>query len=101
VHDATGEMAAVTQMIIDPESPEYGFQQLTAVIRAHRGHRLGLLVKTAMLELLARDEPQLEQIQTGNAAANDHMIAVNQQLGYEILEPGWRFYEIPVDQLGA
>jgi GNAT superfamily N-acetyltransferase len=101
VHDATGEMAAVTQMIIDPESPEYGFQQLTAVIRAHRGHRLGLLVKTAMLELLARDEPQLEQIQTGNAAANDHMIAVNQQLGYEILEPGWRSYEIPVDQLGA
>jgi RimJ/RimL family protein N-acetyltransferase len=101
VHDATGEMAAVTQVIIDPEAPECGFQQLTAVIRSHRGHRLGLLAKTAMLELLARKEPQLAQIQTGNAAANDHMIAVNQQLGYEVLKPGWRFYEIPVDKLGA
>jgi GNAT superfamily N-acetyltransferase len=101
VHDATGEMAAVTEVIIDPEAPKLGFQQLTAVIRSHRGHRLGLLVKTAMLELLAQREPQLEQIQTGNAAANDHMIAVNQQLGYEVVEPGWRFYEIPVDKLGA
>ena len=31
----------------------------TAVVRAHRGHRLGLLVKTAMLDLLAAAEPQL------------------------------------------
>jgi GNAT superfamily N-acetyltransferase len=101
VHDATGEMAAITEVLIDPEASTRGFQQLTAVIRSHRGRRLGLLVKTAMLELLAREEPQLEQIQTGNAAANDHMIAVNQQLGYEVLKPGWRFYEIPVDKLGA
>jgi len=66
------------------------------VIRAHRGHRLGLLTKTAMLELLASAEPQLEWITTGNAAANEHMIAVNEQLGYQVAEPGWRFYEIPV-----
>ena len=83
-------------VIIDPGQPQWGFQQLTAVVRTHRGHRLGLLVKTAMLELLATAEPQIEWIATGNAATNEHMIAVNEQLGYRVVEPGWRFYEIPV-----
>jgi GNAT superfamily N-acetyltransferase len=99
VHDATGEMAAFSEVVVDPEAPEWGFQQLTAVIRSHRGHRLGLLVKTAMLELLAQVEPQIERIMTGNAAANKHMIAVNEQLGYELVEPGWLFYEIPVAKI--
>ena len=66
------------------------------MIRPHRGHRLGLLVKTAMLDLLATAEPEIEQILTGNAAANEHMIAVNEQLGYKVVKPGWNFYEIPV-----
>jgi GNAT superfamily N-acetyltransferase len=96
VHAATGEMAAFTGVLIDPETPRCGYQQLTAVIRTHRGHRLGLLVKTAMLELLATAEPQLEEIQTGNAAENAYMIAVNETLGYAVVPPGWRTYEIPV-----
>jgi GNAT superfamily N-acetyltransferase len=101
IQDASGEMAAFTGVLVDPESPEWGFQQLTAVTRPHRGHRLGLLVKTAMLELLGKEEPQLEWIQTGNAAANDHMIAVNEQLGYEVVTPSWTFYEIPVAKLAG
>jgi RimJ/RimL family protein N-acetyltransferase len=101
LHDATGEMAAYTAVVVDPEAPQFGWQQLTAVTRPHRGHRLGLLVKVAMLELLAEAEPQLTNIQTGNAAANQHMIAVNEQLGYEAVEPGWQWYEMPVaDILG-
>ncbi|MGD0701150.1 MAG: GNAT family N-acetyltransferase [Trebonia sp.] len=101
LHDATGEMAAYTGVAVDPESPQWGHQGLTAVTRTHRGHRLGLLVKTAMLELLAEAEPQLQYIETGNAAANQHMIAVNEQLGYEVVEPGWQWYEMPVaDALG-
>jgi GNAT superfamily N-acetyltransferase len=99
LHDATGEMAAYTGVIVDPEAPSWGFQELTAVTRSHRGHRLGLLVKTAMLELLAEAEPQLEFIMTTNAAANDHMIAVNEQLGYEVAGPGWRYYDAPVADL--
>jgi GNAT superfamily N-acetyltransferase len=95
-HDTTGEMAAFSEVLVDPEHPQWGFQQLTAVIRPHRGHRLGLLVKTAMLGLLAAAEPGLEWIATGNAATNKHMIAVNEQLGYKVVEPGWRNYEIPV-----
>jgi GNAT superfamily N-acetyltransferase len=99
IHDATGEMTAFSAVLVDPEAPHWGFQQLTAVTREHRGHRLGLLVKTAMLALLAREEPQLERIETENAAANDHMISVNQQLGYEVVEPSWLIYELPAAKL--
>ena len=52
-----------------------------------------------MLELLAEVEPQVELVMTSNAAANHHMIAVNQQLGYEVAGPGWRFYAAPVAEL--
>ena len=78
LHDASGEMAAVTAVEADPDNPGWGHQQLTAVTRKHRGHRLGLLVKTAMLDWLATAEPQLERIVTGNAAVNQHMIAINE-----------------------
>lgn len=99
LRDSDGEMAAYTGMLIDRETPEWGHQQLTAVTRAHRGHRLGLLVKAAMLELLAKAEPQLECIETGNAAANEHMIAINERLGYRVVEPGNNFWQMPVSAM--
>jgi RimJ/RimL family protein N-acetyltransferase/GNAT superfamily N-acetyltransferase len=83
-HIASGQLAALTEVAIDPDIPGWGFQQLTSVRREHRGHRLGLLVKIAMLELLAEHEPGLQHIFTGNAGANDHMIAINELLGYKI-----------------
>jgi GNAT superfamily N-acetyltransferase len=100
VCDSTGEMAAFTEIGVIPEHASWGWQQLTAVIRTHRGHRLGLLVKMEMLSLLASAEPQLERIATGNAASNQHMIAVNEQLGYRVVGPCWRFYEMPVAATG-
>ncbi len=96
-HDASGELAALTQVAVDPAKPDWGHQLITAVTSKHRGHRLGLLVKTAMLELLATAEPQLERISTWNAGANQYMIAVNQAIGYEVLGPpiaDWRL-EVP------
>ena len=63
--------------------------------RAHRGHRLGLLVKVAMLEMLAGHEPRLERIVTGNADANEHMIAINTELGYQVLDH-WLSWELAV-----
>jgi GNAT superfamily N-acetyltransferase len=96
LHDATGQMAGLTQVEVDPETPEWGFQGLTAVTRPHRGHRLGMLTKATMLEWLAEAEPQLEKIETGNADSNQHMISVNETLGYEVVEPGWQFFEMPV-----
>ena len=80
--DDTGELAALTEIAVDPTDPGWGHQIFTAVTRKHRGHRLGLLTKIAMLQLLATTEPQLERISTWNAQVNEYMIAVNEAIGY-------------------
>jgi GNAT superfamily N-acetyltransferase/RimJ/RimL family protein N-acetyltransferase len=81
---ASGELAALTQLLLVPSMPEWAAQQATVVVPAHRGHRLGLLVKIEMMELLARQAPQVRRVFTGNAGQNEHMIAINEQLGYQI-----------------
>jgi GNAT superfamily N-acetyltransferase len=95
--DETGELAGITQVGVDPEQPQWGFQELTAVTRAHRGHRLGMLLKVAMLEWLAGAEPQVRQVITGNAAANQHMISINEELGYRVLER-WQTWQMDIGQ---
>ena len=93
--DRTGELVAITQLAVDPQTADWGHQELTVVARAHRGHRLGLLVKVAMLELLAGREPRLERIVTGNADTNEHMIAINDELGYQLLDH-WLSWQLEV-----
>ena len=101
LHAASGELAAITEVEADRDNREWGYQLLTAVTREHRGHRLGLLVKTAMLDWLAVAEPAMRSILTGNAAVNQHMIAINEELGYQLLRPLAQNYELPVaDALG-
>jgi GNAT superfamily N-acetyltransferase len=95
-HDASGELAAMTQLSVAPDIPRWGHQGLTAVTRQHRGHRLGLLVKTAMLDWLAAAEPAIELINTGNASSNDHMIAVNDALGFVLAAPAYHTVELTV-----
>lgn len=96
VHDASGEMAALTTVSVDPGVPGWGHQLITAVIRPHRGHRLGLLTKAAMMEWLAGAEPQVQRIVTWNAASNKHMIAINEELGYEVSGGPYRSAQLPV-----
>jgi RimJ/RimL family protein N-acetyltransferase len=81
-HRPTGELAGHTVVVVDCESPHVADQHDTTVLRAHRGHRLGLLLKSEMLLWLADAEPQLTEIRTNNAESNRHMIAVNDRLGY-------------------
>ena len=58
-HRETGELAGHTVVGVDEERPELGEQHDTSVLRAHRGHRLGLLLKIEMLRWLREDQPQL------------------------------------------
>lgn len=94
-HDQTGDLAGLTQLGVDPMQPDWGFQEMTAVTRAHRGRRLGLLVKVAMLDLLAGREPELERVLTDNADANSHMIAINADLGFRVLDQ-WQDWQLDV-----
>ncbi len=84
-HVPTDKLAGQTVVVVESERPAYGHQHDTSVVGAHRGHRLGLLLKAEMLRWLAEDEPQVEHIETFNAESNDHMIGVNEVLGYRIM----------------
>jgi hypothetical protein len=68
----------------------------TVVSRKHRGHRLGLLLKIAMMELLATMEPQLERIVTWNGQSNEHMISVNEAIGYTVFGPPTTWFRLDV-----
>jgi GNAT superfamily N-acetyltransferase len=81
---STGALAGHTVVGVEIDRPWYGGQHDTSVVRAHRGHRLGLLLKLGMLRWLREVEPQLRLVDTGNAASNAHMIHVNEVLGYEV-----------------
>ena len=76
---------------VDVERPHLAGQHDTSVVRAHRGHRLGLLLKLEMLRWLDEAEPQVEQIDTWNAESNDHMVDVNETLGYRIMGRGLEY----------
>lgn len=84
-HRGTGALAGHSVVVVDSEQPAWGEQHDTAVLPAHRGHRLGLLLKTEMLIWLADEEPQLRRVLTENMASNRPMIAVNELLGQQVV----------------
>jgi GNAT superfamily N-acetyltransferase len=81
-----GEVAAMTEAFVNETVPHRGFQGGTLVVPAHRGHRLGLAVKVANQRALAERFPDLEWIITGNADVNAHMNAINDRLGFRVVE---------------
>jgi GNAT superfamily N-acetyltransferase len=84
-HRATGTLAGHTVVTVERDRPWIGEQDDTSVVGAHRGHRLGLWLKTEMALWLHEAEPQLATIDTWNAKSNKHMIEVNEALGYQVL----------------
>jgi GNAT superfamily N-acetyltransferase len=94
--DATGEMAGLTELRVDPDVPGWGSVGSTVVARPHRGHRLGLLVKAALTQWVADAEPGARKFATYNSAVNSHMIAINEELGYQVSGPPYLETEIAV-----
>ena len=88
LHPETGEFAGHTVVTVDPERPTFGDQHDTTVVDAHRGHRLGVLLKTDMVRWLGEVEPACGILTTSNAESNTHMIAVNDLLGYRPISHG-------------
>jgi GNAT superfamily N-acetyltransferase len=84
-HRETGELAGQTVVVVDGERPHLAEQHDTSVVAAHRGHRLGLLLKADMNLWLRDEEPQVAEISTWNAESNDFMIGVNEAIGYRIM----------------
>jgi GNAT superfamily N-acetyltransferase len=84
-HGESGELAGHTVVVVDGERPHLAEQHDTSVVGAHRGHRLGLLLKAEMNLWLREAQPQVTDISTWNAESNDFMIGVNEALGYRVL----------------
>jgi GNAT superfamily N-acetyltransferase len=84
-HRSTGEWAGMSMLCVDEFSPSVAFQEDTSVVRAHRGHALGLLMKADMLLRLVQERPEVAATITWNATTNHHMIAVNERLGATVV----------------
>lgn len=81
-----GDMiAGFTELVIPVGDGTRAIQYDTAVVPEHRGNGLGLWVKAAMLDWLRAEWPAVEEIETDNAEDNEHMLAVNERLGFRPL----------------
>jgi GNAT superfamily N-acetyltransferase len=87
-HLPSGQLVAMTELLLAHDTPAQAWQMITVVHPDHRGHRLGLAVKMANLDLLAERAPDVRMVQTGNASVNAPMIGVNEMMGFEVVSEG-------------
>ncbi|MEK8227262.1 hypothetical protein NKG05_16005 [Oerskovia sp. M15] len=83
-HVPSGRLVGFSMVAYPHDRPEVVFQEDTLVLTEHRGHQLGLLVKIAVLDELARVRPSSRRIHTWNAQENRHMLSINEALGFEV-----------------
>ncbi len=83
---ADGTMVGLTEIVLNAHAPHRGFQSGTLVLREHRGHALGLAMKIRNQRELRAAQPECRILMTGNAGVNVAMNAVNDRLGYRLVE---------------
>ena len=83
-HDDSGRLAGFTEIAVPLGAPESVWQHDTLVMREHRGHSLGFAMKVANLAALEQRFPAARTVSTWNAAENAPMIAVNDEMGFEV-----------------
>ena len=76
-----GTLAGHTQLLFPHETPEV-YQWDTLVLPDHRGHGLGFSLKQQAMREASDLLAGRTRVVTWNDAQNDHMIAVNEDLGY-------------------
>lgn len=82
IHEETGHLAGFTELQVGPDRSAATLQGDTLVLREHRGHRLGLLLKTASLLEWRRRVPDSPRQLTWNAEENRPMLSINEEIGY-------------------
>jgi len=82
----SGHLVAFTDIGVYVQQPGVAEQWNTIVDPDHRGHRLGLATKVANLRNLRREVPNALRLETWNALENSRIIAINELLGFRIVE---------------
>lgn len=82
LHEQTGEVAGLTEVVVPAQHPTRADQYDTIVVQDHRGYGIDRAIKARMLLELRSAEPALTEVQTWNAQANEAMLKVNAELGY-------------------
>ncbi|MFI7076809.1 GNAT family N-acetyltransferase [Micromonospora sp. NPDC049903] len=98
LHEKTGEVAGLTEVVVPAQHPTRADQYDTIVVQDHRGYGIDRAIKARMLLELRSAEPQLTQVQTWNAQANEAMLKVNAELGYRP-DREWCEYSVDVAEL--
>ena len=94
-HDASGRIVARTKLSFEADVDTHARQRITIVEPAHRGRRLGLIVKSANHAYARAHVPALRFVDAWNAEENTHMRAVNAALGFRPVD-AWAVFQLPV-----
>jgi GNAT superfamily N-acetyltransferase len=81
-HIPTNRLVAFSELQVPQELGRPAGQRDTLVLAEHRGHRLGMLLKVANLQELAKRHPGHPSITTTNADENSYMLSVNEAVGF-------------------
>jgi GNAT superfamily N-acetyltransferase len=98
IHEASGAVAGLTEVVVPAQHPERADQYDTIVVREHRGYGIDRAIKARMLFELRSAETGLREVQTWNAQHNESMLKVNAELGYQT-DRDWYEYGADVSQL--
>jgi len=86
VRGVDGRCVGGTEVTFEPWDATFARQQNTAIDESHRGLGLAKWVKAAMLDRLRRERSEVERVRTSNAFSNAPMLAINDRLGFKIVE---------------
>ncbi|MGB1286118.1 MAG: hypothetical protein ACPG7F_06260 [Aggregatilineales bacterium] len=93
-----GVISGMTDINYTPDRGHKIFQGLTGVQDHQRGRGLGKWLKANMLLYIRENYPDVEFIETDNAASNDAMLSISMRMGFEVYHHSV-MYHLPVTAL--